>query len=142
MTNSTQHQALLLQDRYGLLVASRLSEGLGALPHDVTERLRAARIRALSNQKLVRAPSATLVRNSWGSAALGFDGDRVGFWGRFASALPLIALAAGLVAINVIQNEHRAQEVADVDAALLTDDLPPAAYVDPGFAQFLRAGGD
>jgi hypothetical protein len=25
--------------------------------------------------------------------------------------------------------------------ALLIDDLPPAAYADPGFAQFLRTGG-
>ena len=49
-----------------------------------------------------------------------------------------MALAAGLVAINVVQNEYRAQEVAEVDAALLTDDLPPAAYSDPGFVQFLK----
>jgi hypothetical protein len=26
-----------------------------------------------------------------------------------------------------------------VDSALLTGDLPPAAYTDPGFAQFLKA---
>jgi hypothetical protein len=29
-------------------------------------------------------------------------------------------------------------EVAEVDAALLADDLPPAAYSDPGFVQFLK----
>ena len=29
-------------------------------------------------------------------------------------------------------------EVAEVDAALLTDDLPPAAFSDPGFVQFLK----
>jgi hypothetical protein len=29
-----------------------------------------------------------------------------------------------------------------VDAALLTDDLPPSAYADPGFAQFLKSGGE
>ena len=32
-------------------------------------------------------------------------------------------------------------EVAEVDAAILTDDLPPSAYTDPGFAQFLKSGG-
>jgi hypothetical protein len=41
-----------------------------------------------------------------------------------------------------VQNEHRAHEVAEVDAALLTDDLPPSAYADPGFIQFLKAGGN
>ena len=29
-------------------------------------------------------------------------------------------------------------ELAEVDAALLTDALPPAAYADPGFLQFLK----
>jgi hypothetical protein len=63
-------------------------------------------------------------------------------WNRIASALPLIALAAGLILIHAVQNEWRASEVAEVDAALLTDDLPPSAYADPGFAQFLKSGGN
>ena len=31
---------------------------------------------------------------------------------------------------------------AELDAALLTDDLPPAAYSDPGFLQYLKAGAE
>jgi hypothetical protein len=62
------------------------------------------------------------------------------FWNRIGAALPLIALVAGLILIHTVQNERRASEVAEVDAALLTDDLPPAAYADPGFAQFLQLG--
>ena len=56
------------------------------------------------------------------------------------AALPLVALVAGLVLIHTILNDIRASDVAEVDAALLTDDLPPAAYADPGFVQFLKAG--
>jgi hypothetical protein len=56
--------------------------------------------------------------------------------------LPLITLVVGLVAINVIQNDNRANEVAEVDAALLTDDLPPSAYTDPGFLQYLKLGSN
>jgi hypothetical protein len=52
--------------------------------------------------------------------------------------MPLIALVVGLLTINSVQNDNRAQEVAEVDAALLTDDLPPAAFSDPGFVQFLK----
>ena len=37
------------------------------------------------------------------------------------------------------QDEATAAEIAAVDAALLTDDLPPAAYTDPGFVQYLKA---
>ena len=55
------------------------------------------------------------------------------------AALPLLALVAGLIAISVIQNDNRANELAEIDAALLTDDLPPTAYTDPGFAQFLKS---
>ena len=51
------------------------------------------------------------------------------------------AVQAGLTVIAVVENDRRASEVAEVDAALLTDDLPPAAYADPGFTQFLRLGG-
>ena len=52
--------------------------------------------------------------------------------------LPLLALVAGLLFINSIQNEDRARELAEVDVALLTDELPPAAFSDPGFLQFLK----
>jgi hypothetical protein len=54
------------------------------------------------------------------------------------SVLPLLALVAGLVAIDYAQDSYRAKELADVDVELLTDDLPPAAFTDPGFVQYLR----
>ena len=56
----------------------------------------------------------------------------------FNTLLAPLALVAGLVFINGIVNEDRANEVAEVDAALLTDDLPPAAYTDAGFIQYLK----
>lgn len=137
MTNSPAQRTQRLHDPFGRRVAARLSEGSNALPHDVSERLRAARVRAIACRK--PEPIASRVR---GLALAGFSSaqERLGFWGRLASALPVVVLAAGLVAINLIQNEVRASEVAEVDAALLTDDLPPSAYADPGFAQFLKTG--
>lgn len=65
-----------------------------------------------------------------------------GFWHRWAAALPLLALATGLFVINLVQNDNRVNELAEIDAALLTDDLPPAAYADPGFAQFVKWSRD
>jgi hypothetical protein len=44
----------------------------------------------------------------------------------------------GLLTINMVLDEYRANEVAEVDSALLTDDLPPTAYTDPGFVHFLK----
>ncbi|MES2974481.1 MAG: DUF3619 family protein [Pseudomonadota bacterium] len=141
MTHSTQLQADNLHDRYGMKVAARLSEGATALPYDISERLRAARVQAVAKRKLVPRAASSVVVAGGGTLALGGD-DEPGFWSRMASVLPLVALVAGLVAINVVQNEDRANELAEVDTALLIDDLPPAAYADPGFVQFLRAGAN
>jgi len=142
MTNtSTLHagsQAQQHADRFGRKVAARLSASTQELPYEVTERLRAARIQALSRRK-VSSQAPALVRVG-STAALGSGDDQVSWWNRIASVVPLLVLAGGLVFISYFQSERRASELAEVDSALLTDDLPPAAYADPGFAQFLRKG--
>ncbi|TAG34096.1 MAG: DUF3619 family protein, partial [Polaromonas sp.] len=56
-----------------------------------------------------------------------------------ALVFPFIALVVGLLTIDAVQVDNRAQEVAEVDAALLIDELPPAAFADPGFVQFLKS---
>ena len=140
MTNSAHYQALVRQDRYGLALAARLSEGAAQLPYDVNERLRAARVRAGAQRKLPRTQTASAVQASGGAATLSFGDEGLNLWSRIGSVLPLIVLLVGLVMINSVAMDHRTLELAEVDAALLTDDLPPSAYADPGFAQFLKAG--
>ena len=141
MTNSHRHQTEVLQDRYGLQVAARLSQGAENLPHDVNERLKAARMLALDKRKLPQRAPAAWAYSAGGSAVLGgADDDKISWWSGLASALPLLVLVIGLISINVIQNERAARELAAVDSALLVDDLPPAAYADPGFARFVQIG--
>ena len=144
---STSHQVQrddILQNRFGLRVAARLSAGASDLPHEVSERLRVARQQALERRKrpvVVAHPVASraaAVMRQGPAAVLGLGGDGPDFWGRASTALLLAALAIGLVAINIVQGDDRAVDVADLDAALLTDDLPPQAYTDPGFLQFLK----
>ncbi len=137
MTSTDPRTDMRRQDAFGRRVAARLSAGTAELPHDISERLRAARVQALARRQASGLQAAVNV--SGRQATLGMGDEGVGLWGRIASAIPLVALAAGLIAVNVIQNERRANEVAEVDAALLTDDLPPAAYADPGFVQFLKS---
>jgi hypothetical protein len=130
-----------LQNRFGRQIAARLSEGASELPYDISERLRAARVQSLAKRKLPAFVAAAVVASgNAGSMTLGDESPS--FWRRMASVLPLIALVGGLLAINMVQKEDRANELAEVDTALLTDDLPPSAYADPGFVQFLRAGSD
>ena len=82
--------------------------------------------------------AAPAVLHSGDTAVLGGGNDRGGWWNALVSAIPLMALLVGLVVINAAQDENGTNEVAEVDAALLTDELPPAAYSDPGFVQFLK----
>lgn len=127
-----------LQDRFGLKVAARLSAGNANLSHDVSERLRVARQQAVQQRKRAVVIAASGVQTSGDTAIMNFGDEGVSFWGRLASILPLVALIAGLVAISVVQTEQRAVDTAEVDAAMLTDSLPPSAYADPGFVQFLK----
>ena len=139
MTISRQYQADVLQDRFALKVAARLSDGCDELPHDISERLRFARIQAVAKRKLAADNSVALPVGRGPAASLGAVGEHGIWWNRIGAALTVLALVLGLVAIHSTQNEHIAQEMAQLDAALLTDDLPLAAYADPGFSQFLKA---
>lgn len=124
-------------DQFGRAVAARLSAGTDDMPYEVRERLRAARVRALAARRQP-ASAPVIVGNRGGAAALALGDGQPGWFTRIASVLPLVMLAAGLVLIYTVQTDRRASELAEVDAALLTDSLPPAAYADPGFVQFLK----
>ncbi|NMM75697.1 hypothetical protein B2J86_01885 [Acidovorax sp. SRB_14] len=133
----------LAADRFARRVTARLDQGAGELPYDVSERLRAARMQALAKRKKpapVHQPAPAVVPLG-ASAALGWGSEGGSWWRSVLSAVPVMALLAGLVIINFAQDEYGTAEVVAVDAALLTDDLPPAAYADPGFVQFLKTGG-
>ena len=141
-TNYRQLHTDTLQNRFGLRVAARLSAGTEGLPHDIGERLRVAREQAVARRKqpaaVLRQRAAMAASRNGNTATLSFGDDGLGFWGRLTSAALVLVMAAGLIAINVIQDDDRTMEVAELDAALLTDDLPPEAYADPGFLQYLK----
>jgi hypothetical protein len=135
LRNTPQFEAL--QDRIGLKVAARLNAQ--DLPHDISERLRVARQQALAQRKPeTQLQTATNVTMSGGAAVLG--GGPLSWWGRMGYALPFLALIAGLVAIDVSTDDDGAREIAEIDTQLLTDELPPSAHTDAGFAQFLKYG--
>lgn len=138
-----QYFTSLPGDALGRAIAGRLSEGGLALDHDIAERLRVARQQALTARRAAVQTAMPAVALSGGGAALQpGGGQREAWWTRVAGMLPLLALVAGLLGIYVVQNDNRASEIAEIDAALLTDDLPTAAYTDPGFLQFLRTSGE
>lgn len=139
MNRSPQNRTDILQDRYGLKAASYLSAGTADLPYDISERLRAARAQAVAARRIAKLQSVPVSATANRGSTLTWGADE-GFslWNRIGSVLPLIALVVGLVAINSLQTDKLVQELAEVDSALLTDELPPDAFSDPGFVQFLK----
>ena len=124
------------QDQFGLLFAARLNSATDNLPHDISERLRAARVRAVAARRVASVKTAPYATASNGTLLLG--NEQLGGWGRLAAFAPLVALVLGLVTISVIQDDKQANELAEIDSAILTDDLPPSAYADVGFTEFLK----
>jgi Protein of unknown function (DUF3619) len=130
-----------LEARVAYRVAGRLSERANSLDGDVAERLRFAREKALERAQAARSASTQVVVAS-GSSGAGVLGSSGGWWVKFGSVLPLIALAAGLLLIQHLHTEAQIAAAAEIDAELLADDLPPAAYSDAGFVEFLKTPRD
>jgi hypothetical protein len=129
-----------LEARLAARIAGALSARSETLPHDLSERLRVAREQAMARAREVRlaAPAgATVVSASpRGGAALGGFGS---WWHRAAAALPLLALVGGLFMIQHWSALEQVRAAAEIDTQLLSGDLPPEAYSDPGFAEFLQS---
>jgi hypothetical protein len=117
--------------RFASSVVACLSEGAEQIGPDVAERLRFGREKALEVARRARGVTAS------GSAILGFSRSR--WWIRLASVLPLVVLVGGLALIQNWQNRNQISAAAEIDEALLGDDLPINAYRDPGFTEFLKA---
>ena len=124
-------------DQFGRASAALLSQSTRSLPVDIKDRLHAARIKALS----VRKAEKVLANKAVFAGTTGhFSSNPGGLWDTVGWVAPLIVLVFGLIGIAQWQNDSRITDIAEVDAALLTDDVPPDAYADSGFLAFLKNG--
>ena len=123
-------------DQFGQASAALLRQG--TLPKEIKDRLYAARMKAISLKKpeKVRVQKHALATSagSWNS------GSSNGVWDTIGWVAPLAVLVFGLIGIAQWQDDARINDIAEVDAALLTDDVPPDAYADSGFMAFLKNG--
>ena len=136
-----------LQARYALRVAARLTEASNDLPHHVAQQLKATREQAMERARLARQAEyagGQLVTGTSTTLTLGRGGKggRAEHWLKLASLLPILALVAGFLMIERLHVKSQIKAAAEIDAALLADDVPPSAYSDPGFVEFLKAPRD
>ena len=127
-----------LEARFGVRVASMLGERAQSTAPDISERLRFAREQALSRAQAARRVQAAAAPVVVGRGRAAVLANPLGWWFKLGSAAPLALLVLGLAGIAHVHDKAQIAAVAEVDAALLSDDLPPAAYTDPGFAEYLK----
>jgi len=133
-----------IEARLAARFGAALSRQAEQTPHDIAERLRVAREQAVARagEARRRAPQARMAPevSVVGVTSQGFAlmGGSAPWWQRAASLLPLFVLIFGLLLVQRQTELEQVHAAAEIDSQLLADDLPPAAYIDPGFAQFLR----
>ena len=117
--------------QFGNKVRQILNRGLAGVEAATAERLRAARERALVHQRAELSPALAWADNLAG---------RAGGWSSVAwrILLPVAMLVLALAGLQYWQQNQRIEEIEEIDAQLLTDDLPIDAYLDRGFQNWLK----
>ncbi|HVL57577.1 MAG TPA: DUF3619 family protein [Burkholderiaceae bacterium] len=115
-----------------------LDESAQRLPYRVQLRLQESR-----RQALARVPAtapAAIPPAAPGAVARDPEPRRPAplVWRIASVAVPLLLVVVGLYGISVWKTDHDVVDLVEVDAALLTDDVPISAYADRGFGVFLR----
>ncbi len=116
-------------------ICLRLDRTTEQLSPRIAERLAAARTAALA----AAARSSPAPRSLPSRAASLLSSDRPPLWWRVsATAVPALLLVLGVFLVDAVQQEQSVEEIAEIDSALLTDDLPLVAYADHGFGVYIK----
>lgn len=122
-------------------VRHALNERLDHLSVGVTDRLAQARHAAVK-RKRKDSPLKVLVRqNAFAGNVGAFFNDRLEWFRRMGISLPALVLVCGLMGLYQYEEQRQIRETADIDVAVLSDELPPSAYADAGFKAYLERHG-
>ena len=117
-----------------LRIRSLLNRGVATLDEETVDRLRAARSRALAQHRPQRGLQLAAAAGGWRWSVLA--PGRTAFL-----ATGLLTIAAAVAASYYWNQYQKSDELEGIDSALLADELPPEAYLDKGFFEWLDQGG-
>jgi hypothetical protein len=120
-------------DELARKVVQHLDYGVDNLDSSIRERLLAARRVALSHYRDRPEPVLGL---AWAGQAMARFAEHRTFGPRHWVAVATLVLA--LAGIAYWQSPGPANELADIEMSLLTDELPINAYLDKGFDSWLK----
>lgn len=120
------------QDELGGRIARVLDEGADALSPEQRDRLSAARRLAVARLQPARAPAWV---PAWaGSVSRLTEQSVLGV--RYV--VPFAALLLGLLGVVYVHTGTVSSDIADIDAGLLTDELPINAFLDTTLDSWLK----
>ncbi|GAA4019634.1 DUF3619 family protein [Actimicrobium antarcticum] len=123
-------------------VRHALNENLDNLPAATTDRLAAARQKALGMKRNSTPLHVRAAKSALAGQVGGFFQQSSPWLNRAGLVIPLIALVIGLSGMYKFEKQQRISEIADIDAAVLSDELPLSAYLDHGFSAYLARQTD
>jgi hypothetical protein len=113
---------------FGFRLCQTLDRGTAAIDRETSDRLFDIRQQALSRH-----------RTSAGLSLAGFGGITTDSFGGYARGLlAAMALTVGAVGAYYWNTFDQAVEHAEIDSALLADEVPFNAYIDQGFMAWLE----
>ncbi|WP_374622435.1 DUF3619 family protein [Pandoraea sp.] len=129
--------------RFAHRVRRALDEASDAPSPNIAARLAAARQQALARKKpepVVVVQPALVLAGVDAVQSPSAGGPRRAFekLGRLGLLWPLAALVIGLAGLAYWEHQQHIQDLADIDAAVLSDELPLSAYADHGFNAYLK----
>jgi len=128
-------------------VRRALDEKISELPKSTLDRLGAARKLAIARKKpesvaYAVAPQRRFAGVSSGGRSGNPFSNSMSWLLRVGIIVPLLVLVIGAFGIYQYEEERRIDELAELDAAVLSDELPLSAYLDHGFDTYLNKHGE
>lgn len=121
----------MTEERYASRIRQALNRSAQDLPPTAARRLEAARHLALSRQK--QAVPALAAATAGRGPLLGGPAAPM-----MKQGLAILALLTGMYLAFYWQGQEYISELEEVDSALLSDDLPPEAFLDQDFSAWLN----
>ena len=121
------------EERYGFRIRQALNHRLNDIPPTALRRLEAARHLAVSRQRV--AATEWQLAGHGGAAVSGRSGHHVPY---LRQILAVLALLLGMWISFYWHSTTYVSELETVDSALLSDDIPPEAFMDSDFFEWLK----
>jgi hypothetical protein len=120
-------------------VRHALNEKLDDLPAATTDRLAQARKMALARKKADAPLAVRVAKTELAAAGGGLSSFMAQFswFNRAGVIFSLLLLVAGMYGVYHHEQQQRIEDLAELDAAVLSDELPLTAYLDHGFNAYL-----